>query len=277
MQAVVSESREPFGRTYAEPLSGLRISWGSVLAGTVAFLATALILWALALAIVALATHPTAGSLEGSFIALWICAICTTLVGAFVGGWVAGALPGNPRRHIGMAHGFISWGLALILSFLFGVVVLGGTLRTAITAGVTTASAAVEATGAAAGGAAGATSPLSQRAQQTLMSLGYTRDQARRMVTEARGKGAQITQGTTGTNVGAGIKSGLSDIGKTVIDYAIALGWSWFGTWFVSLFLAVAGGAAGATRLMRAVGPGERREFIERERPMGPLTPAPTT
>lgn len=277
MQAVVSESQEPFGRTYAEPLSGLRISWGSVLAGTVAMLATALILWALALAIVALATHPTAASFKGSIIALWICAICTTLVGAVVGGWVAGALPGNPRRRIGMAHGFVSWGLALILSFLFGVFVLGGTLRTAATAGVTTASAAVEATGAAAGAAAGATTPLSRRAEQTLMSLGYTRDQARRMVTEAQGKGAQITKGTSGTSVGAGIKSGLSAVGRTVIDYAIALGWTWFGTWFVSLFLALAGGAAGATRLTRAGAPGERREVIERERPMGPLTPAPTT
>jgi hypothetical protein len=277
MQAVVSESREPVGPTYAEPLSGLCISWGAVLAGTVAMLATALLLWALALAIVALATHPSAASFKASFIALWICAIGTTLVGALVGGWVAGALPGNPRKRIGMAHGFVSWGLALILSFVFGVFVLGGTLRTATTAGVTTASAAVEATGAAAGGAVGANSPLSRRARQTLVSLGYTREQARRIVTEAKGKGAAITQGTTGTGVGAGIESGLSAVGRTVIDFVIALGWTWFGTWFVSLWLALAGGAAGATRLTRVAGPGERREVIERERPMGPLTPAPTT
>jgi len=275
MQAV-SESREPFGRTYAEPLSGLRISWGSVLAGTVALLATALLLWTLSLAIVSLATHPHAGSLKGSLIALWICAMGTTLIGAFVGGWVAGVLPGNPVRRIGMMHGFISWGLALIVSFAFGVFVLGGTLRTTATAGVDTVAAAMQTAGTTVGGVAGATQPLGAKAEQTLMSLGYTRDQARRMVTSARGKGAAIIQGktTTGKSIGASMYA----VGRTILDYFVALGWSFFGTWFVSLFLALAGGALGALRLTRAAAPGgERREVIERERPMGPLTPAPTT
>src|SRR4051794_30566507 len=85
------------GRTYAEPLSGLRVSWGAILAGAVATLAVALILWALALAIVLTVTNADVGSVRASAIALWIAGIATTLIGAFVGGALAGYLPGNPR------------------------------------------------------------------------------------------------------------------------------------------------------------------------------------
>jgi hypothetical protein len=240
-------------------------------------LATSLLLEALAFAIIMLAAHPTAGSLRGTIVALWICGILTTLIGAFFGGWVSGSLPGNPRMRIGAVHGFVSWGLALILSFVFNAVVLGAVLRTATTAGVETASAALQTTGAAAGGAAAAGQPLDVRAEQTLMSLGYTRDQARRMVTGAQGKATQVLQGGGGANAGRAIGTGLASAGRTVLDSMVAVGWTWFGTWFVSLFLAVAGGVLGATRVTRAA-LGRRREVevIEHERHVGPLTPAPS-
>jgi hypothetical protein len=57
---------------------GMHVSWGAVAAGAVAQLATSLILWALALGVIALATRPTATSLHESTVALfffaWICA-----------------------------------------------------------------------------------------------------------------------------------------------------------------------------------------------------------
>jgi hypothetical protein len=134
MQDVVERTRESIGHTYAEPLSGLRVSWGSVLAGTVTTLAVSLILWALALSIVSLAAHPDAASLRGSAIALWVCAMATTLIGAFIGGWFAGYLPGSPRWALGAAHGFLSWALALILSFAFQFFVVRGVIATAAAA-----------------------------------------------------------------------------------------------------------------------------------------------
>lgn len=153
MQDVASGRGEAFGRTYAEPLSGLRISWGSVLAGTVAMLAVSLILWALALALVSLATHPTGASMKGSVVALWICAIATTLIGAIVGGFLAGYLPGNALRGIGAAHAFIAWSVAFLLTFAFQLFVMRGLVNTAAAALAETFAVAPGAGGMAAPGA----------------------------------------------------------------------------------------------------------------------------
>src|SRR5579884_3603061 len=130
MQDVVTtEPREPFGPTTGDTQLGKiqfsRINWGAVLSGTVTILAVSLILWALALAIISLATHPDASSLKGAAIAAWICAMATTLVGAFVGGMVAGGSPRAGGVRLAMAHGFVSWGLALLASFVFQMFLLG--------------------------------------------------------------------------------------------------------------------------------------------------------
>lgn len=151
MQEVVRDTRESFGRTYAEPLSGLRVSWGSVLAGAVTMLAVSLILWALALAIVSsLVAHPDAASMRVSGIALWICAMGTTLIGALVGGWFAGYLPGNPRAGLGAVHGFLAWAVALVVSFAFQFFVIRGVVNTA--ANALAAGTAVESSQGGAGG-----------------------------------------------------------------------------------------------------------------------------
>jgi MFS family permease len=134
MQSAERVETVPLGHTYAEPLSGLRVSWGSVLAGAVAMIAVALILWSLALAIVSLATHPTASSFRGSAYALWMCAMATTLVGALVGGYLAGYLPGSTRPGIFAAHGFLAWCVALLLSFAFGLYLARGTAMVAASA-----------------------------------------------------------------------------------------------------------------------------------------------
>ncbi len=270
----VSESTAPFG-SYAQPLSGLRISWGSLLAGTVVILSVSGLIWALGLAIVALATHGNWASIKGSIIALWIIAIAATLVGSFLGGVVAGALPGNSRRRIGAVHGLVAWGLAFVLSSVVGLFVLGSAVRTTTMAGVGAASAAVEATGSAAGGAAGANVPLAQRAEQTLTSLGYTPEQARTMVGRAQNRVQTANPGAAGSAVGGAAQTVLD----RTIELLVAIGWSWWGTWFVALLLAVAGGAMGATGVAtrasggRLVEPGRERV----RPPSAPLTPAPTT
>jgi hypothetical protein len=122
--------------TYAEPLAGLRVSWGAILAGALASIGVALLLWALALAIVLTASSPTAQSFRTDALALWVCAMATTLVGAAVGGALSGFLPGNPLRAIGGVHAFLSWATAFILVTLVSGFALGSMLRTSVMATV---------------------------------------------------------------------------------------------------------------------------------------------
>lgn len=98
---------------------GMRVSWGAIVAGAVALLTTSLILWAFALGVIALATRPTAASLHESMVALYGCAIVTTLIGALVGGAVAGFLRGSPRGPVAVTHGLLAWALAFVLAFGF--------------------------------------------------------------------------------------------------------------------------------------------------------------
>src|SRR5581483_2164472 len=121
VQHVEEQTAVGIGHTYAEPLWSLRVSWGSVLAGAVATVAVALILWSLAFAIVALGATPTEASMRGSATALWICAMVATIIGAFVGGYLSGYLPGSTRPAIFSAHGFLSWCVAFLVSFLLAV------------------------------------------------------------------------------------------------------------------------------------------------------------
>jgi hypothetical protein len=243
MEEVVRDSRESFGHTYAEPLSGLRVSWGSVLAGAVVTLAVALILWTLALAIIALATRPETASLRTSGIALWICAMGTTLVGALVGGWFAGFLPGSPRASLGAAHGFLAWALALVMSFAFQFFVVRGVVMAATNA------------------IAAGTTMMDQSAPG------------------AEGPGA----GSPSANMpppGPTPQDSARAAGREAIDSMVAISWSWFGTWAISLLLAAGAGAAATSRFR---GPGFRpgghleQHFREERRVGPPLTPAPTT
>jgi hypothetical protein len=235
MQNVI-EAREPFGRPYAEALAGPRVSWGSVLAGAVAMLAVSILLWVLGLAIVALFTRPTADSLRNSAVVLWFSAMGTTLVGAFVGGFVAGKLSGRLRRGVAMAHGFLAWALALLLSFGVQMFVLRGIVQTATDA-------AIEATG----GAGAEPGPPATRElpRERGGAFGAPPAQAEAVDVEAR-----------------------------AIDTLAGFGWSWFGTWFFAGLLALCGSAAGVGRLRRDEMAPPRA--MEHEPPIGPLTPAPS-
>ncbi|HTB75928.1 MAG TPA: hypothetical protein VK762_21915 [Polyangiaceae bacterium] len=114
----------------AGPVS--RVRWGSVLAGAVTFLSVALLLWGLGFAIVSFAAHPTSASTRAGALALWICAMATTIVGAIVGGWFAGRSLVGASRGFAAAHGFLTWGVALLVSFGFQMFALRGLVTAAV-------------------------------------------------------------------------------------------------------------------------------------------------
>jgi hypothetical protein len=189
-------------------------------------LAVSVILWALALAVASVITPPNMNALRGGAIALWICAMATTLIGAAVGGWLAGYLPGSARRSIGVAHGFLAWCAALVLAFGLQLVVFRSVANAAMDAAMANAASGLDTTGPA------------------TVQPGQPRAEA---AADAR----------------------------TARDYLAVASWSWFGTWFLAGLLAMAGAAAGTRKLAR-------REIEDaapprdQERPMGPLTPAPS-
>jgi hypothetical protein len=258
---------------YAQPLSRLQVSWGSILAGAIAALAVGLILWMLALAIIFTATSPSVGSIRGSLIAMWITGMVCTLIGACVGGAVAGYLPGNPRRIIAVAHGFLAWCVMFLVVFSIQVGVLGGIARTATTALASTAATAVETTGAAVGGAAASPIGLDQRAYDFLVSMGYTPDEARRMIDDARQDLRRFLRGpapTTPGAVAAQARGALDTAFKGLATYT----WLWFATWVLSAGLAAAGASAMVPRVRKV--PVKERE---REEPLltGPARPVGQT
>jgi hypothetical protein len=189
-----------------------------VLAGTTGLLAVALILLALAVGIISILSHPTVASLRAGAMALWICAMAATVVGAFVGGWLAGYLPGSTRRGIGVIHGFLAWALAVVVSLSFQLFIVRATLAAATNAAI---DAAVALDAAPAG-------PDEANAGNGMP--GARPDQVRGDATAA---------------------------GRTALAYVAGLGWSWFGTWFLAGAFAMAGASAGVRRLHRKDFPDE--------------------
>lgn len=279
MHDVVPENR-PF-RSYAQPLAGLQVSWGSLLSGAVAALGIAAILWALGFAITMTATNASWSSILGALEALWIIAMATTLVGAFVGGLVAAYLAGNPRRIVGAAHGFLAWCVAFLVASFLGWAAFGNTVALVTHTATTAASAAVETTGAAVGGAvggaAGSTTSLMQRAEDVLVSLGYTRAEAATMVHDAQIDIQNTLRGPAIENKATGVATRARNVTNTVIDWGAGLGWSWWGTWFASLMLAIAGGLLPAGRLRKRESRLASGEARTGERPIEPTPTGATT
>jgi hypothetical protein len=249
VEEVISEERTV--ATYAQPLSRLQVSWGAILAGALAILSVSLLLWALALAIILSATNATVESLRGSMIGAWVCAIITTLAGAFVGGAVAGYLPGNPRRLITVAHGFLAWALAFVVSAAIQWSVVGGAMRLATETVASTASAAVQSAGAAVGGAAAGQPRIENKAVTLLETLGYPPDEARTMVADAQKSVQQILRGEKGkaeaAQAGAQVRGALD----TIVNAAAVYMWLWFATWAVAAGLAALGALMVLPRVRR--------------------------
>lgn len=243
---IINEVDEHDGTTYAEPLAGLRVSWGAILAGALATVSVSLICWALAASITLSATDATASSVKGSVIALWICAMVTTLIGAVVGGWLAGYLPGNKNVFLGAAHGFLGWGLAFLLSSAIGFAAIGGMTTATTQATVTTAAATVQAAGSTVGGVAGGPMRLDKQATNLLESLGYTPAQASSMVSSAQAAiQKELGRQPGGPAAATDVRGALDK----VINWIAGLTWSWFGTWFIAAILSVGAGSLAARQL----------------------------
>jgi hypothetical protein len=257
---------------YAQPLSRLQVSWGSVLAGAITTLAMSLILWLLAVAIIITAMRPTAHAFAMAGIAAWICAMVATLAGALLGGMVAGYLPGNPRRTVTVAHGFLSWCFAFVASLAMQLAIFGWAARMTTETVVGTATAAVQGAGAAVGGATAGPLPLAQKAEGLLTSLGYPPAQAREMVKSAQTELQRMlhTQGAQPAAAAAEQARGAVD---TMLMAAAVYTWLWWGTWVAAGVLS----AFGASIMLNRV-----RKVPELERASAPeiglpMRPAPTT
>jgi hypothetical protein len=110
----------------AEAAPSSRLRWSAILAGAVTFVSVGLLLWGLAFAIVSLLAHPWTGMVRGSALALWICAMGVTIVGAAAGGWIAGGAIAGARPGSGALHGFVTWAVALIAAFGLQLFVMRG-------------------------------------------------------------------------------------------------------------------------------------------------------
>ncbi len=245
---------------YAQPLSRLQVSWGSILAGALTSLAVGSILWLLCLAIIFTATGASVDALYRAGVATWITGLICALIGAYAGGMVAGYLPGNPRRSITIAHGFLAWCLSFVLALLVQLSLFRGIVQTATSAAVTTASTAVQATGAAAGAASGGQVPLDQKAYNLLLSLGYTPAEAQRMVGQARGQLSGIVRGQSNAPSEAAAQAGAAARGA--LDSALS-GLSVY-TWvtFIVWALAAALSMLGARNVLSRV---RKVPILERE------------
>lgn len=104
-----------------------RISWSAVFAGVLIAIVTQMLLSLLGIGI-GLGTidpleeaNPMAGLGTGS--AIWY--IISSLIGLFIGGWVAGRLASAPRRFDGILHGVLTWCLTTLLTIYFLTTTIG--------------------------------------------------------------------------------------------------------------------------------------------------------
>lgn len=115
---------------------GMRVSWSAIVAGAIVMLATAMLLFALALGIIAAATNADDGAIQRGEVWLWICAMIAVLIGSVVGGVVVGVLRGRAEgrtreEYTGASHGLLAWGLAFVLAFGFQLIGMRDLARTA--------------------------------------------------------------------------------------------------------------------------------------------------
>jgi hypothetical protein len=105
--------REHIGRGWAV-IS--HVSWGAILAGTIVVLVVQLTLAMLGLGIGLYAMDPGEGPTAGLGVGALIWWVLSAIIALFLGGWVASRLSGIQTKTDGMLHGFVTWGLASLIS-----------------------------------------------------------------------------------------------------------------------------------------------------------------
>lgn len=104
-----------------------RISWGAIIAGTVAALSVQLLLTLLGIA-VGLWAVPAAGSefLQEIGIGAAIWALLSFIIALYIGGWIAGRTSGLGSKLDGLLEGFMVWGLVTVVTFMLLNTAVGG-------------------------------------------------------------------------------------------------------------------------------------------------------
>jgi hypothetical protein len=125
MEAQVMQGSQIAGRRLAVPA----VRWGAVFAGTVAGLASYMLLSLFGIAVGLTAIDPGAADPVGAVpIATGIWTGISMLISSFIGGYVAARMSGLARRADGMLHGFISWAATMVLFAWFATTALGNIL-----------------------------------------------------------------------------------------------------------------------------------------------------
>ncbi|MGJ8594112.1 MAG: TIGR04086 family membrane protein [Aquaticitalea sp.] len=105
-----------------------RISWGAILAGTLTAIVVAFLLNMLGLGIGLTTIDPMteANPLDGLGTGTIVWWALANLAALFIGGMVAGRMSGLPSNSDGGLHGFLAWGLYLLISIQLVTSTIGG-------------------------------------------------------------------------------------------------------------------------------------------------------
>jgi hypothetical protein len=107
-----------------------RLSWSAIFGGTFVFLAIEATFGILGMAIFASATTPANGNAVtgGISTGMGIWAVVLSIIALYFGGRAAAVLSRTSIPHIGMYHGFVTFGVAVFSSVLITSMVLTGTV-----------------------------------------------------------------------------------------------------------------------------------------------------
>jgi hypothetical protein len=119
------------------------VSWGAIIAGTITVLVIQLTLAMLGLGIGLYAFDPAEPPGTGFGIGALIWWVLSAIIALFLGGWVASRLSGIQAKTDGMLHGFVTWGLASLVT----VFLLTTTIGTLIGGGMSLVQGAASAAG----------------------------------------------------------------------------------------------------------------------------------
>lgn len=197
-----------------------RISWGSLLAGTVASLGVLILLYALGMALGLSSVNPDKPDTiraSGIFTGVW--GLMTPLVALFVGGMVAGRSAGATSRMGGVLHGMVVWSLTAVAGVWLLATMFGGMVGTAVSVGQNMAAGAITSADAPA---------------------------------ETSGEGGVVADVKEKLDeVGAAAKQQIKeDAIEAAPETGVAM-WVVFGALFLGFLSALAGGGAGVTREQR--------------------------
>ncbi|MFL6437034.1 MAG: hypothetical protein ACJ71Q_05595 [Terriglobales bacterium] len=106
------------------------LSWSAIFGGTFVFLAIEVTFGILGTAVFASATAPANGNAVtgGMSAGIGIWAVVLSIIALYFGGRSAAVLSRTANPHIGMYHGFVTFGMAIFSSILITSMVLTGTV-----------------------------------------------------------------------------------------------------------------------------------------------------